>query len=338
MAVALGCVVLPFALAALGQPISARGVAWVVLGMVAVVALAIGGTRGRVAAGLAVGAWISVIVATLAWPLRDDAFLRAIVLPSGEAAGAGGRVFAERDISLVGVRLLRLRRGFSDRELEGFVPALTRAYDEIDRDAGEVASVPFLSTLFGRQSAARFDAFVHEEDGTERWLVFLHGYGGSFVAQCWAVARIAADVGVSTICPATTIAGRWDLGDGPAIVRRTLEEIRARGAASIVLAGLSNGGIGASNLATALGTEIDGLALLSGLDSRATPPRVPTLVWHGIHDERFRIDRVREWAATLPQGELIEVDGDHFALLEQRDELAEALSGFLAGIGDRRAR
>jgi pimeloyl-ACP methyl ester carboxylesterase len=191
-------------------------------------------------------------------------------------------------------------------------------------------SVPFVASVLGDQRAGRFDAFVHQDaSSSERWVVFLHGYGGSFASYCWVVALAAADAGVSTVCPATSFSGGWEREHGPGIVRATLDWIRARGARSIALVGLSNGGRGASLLARELEADLDALVLLSGLDDRALRPAMPTLVWHGTRDTRFPIARIRAWAEPLPDGELIEVDGDHFALIEQRDLLAPALSAFL---------
>jgi predicted esterase len=323
-------ITLPIALGAWGQPISERGTAWLVAAAVAIVGLAIGSRAGRALAGLAVLGWLGIIAVTLAWPAQPPTFLRAIEIPSGEASGRGARIFSERDVSVVGARVMYGLGAVGPLELEGFVPALDAVYDEIEASEGTVTSTPFLATVLGEQRAARFDAFVHEEPApAERWVVFLHGYGGSFASVCWVVALAAADAGASTICPATSFAGLWHEGHGPGIVRASIDWIRGRGARSIVLVGLSNGGIGASRLARELAADLDGLALISGLDDRAPHPAMPTFVWHGTTDTRFPIGHVRAWAATLARGELVEVDGDHFALIEQRALFAPALSGFL---------
>ncbi|WP_236516317.1 alpha/beta fold hydrolase [Sandaracinus amylolyticus] len=312
-------------LAAAGQPISARGLAWVVCAAGAIVALAIGTRIARRIAGAIVLVWLGVIVATLAWPTREHGYLDAIVLPSGERPSPLSRLFSERDVSLVGVRLMRVTRGVSGRELEAFDVA--SVYDAIEASDGTVTSTPFVSTVLGEQRASRFDAFVHEESA--RWVVFLHGYGGSFASYCWVVAHAAERAGWSTVCPATSFSEHWESGHGPAIARRTLDFVRARGGDTIVLAGLSNGGVGASRLAREL--EIDGLVLISGLDDHTMPIAIPTLVWHGTHDERFPIDLSRAWAERAG-AQMIEVDGDHFALIEQREDFSGALETFLRGI------
>lgn len=342
----LALIVVPLALAAAGQPISARGTAWLVLGGLAVLALGIGTRPARSFAVLVAFAWIFVVVATLAWPApaadpSRPTYLERVVLPDGEPASRLGRIFAERDVSLVGVRVMHAIGAVGDHELEGFEAPLAVHYDAIEASDGELAPTPFLSTALGSQSSRRFDAFVHHAprergEGTTRWVVFLHGYGGSFASYCWIVAHAAERAGASTICPATSLAGRWADGHGPAIARATLDWARAHGARSIVLAGLSNGGAGASLLvAGELRNERDvaGLALISGLDERATRPSIPTLVWHGTHDLRFPIARVRAWASTLPDGTRVEVEGgDHFALVEREAEFSSSFASFLGRV------
>ena len=188
--------------------------------------------------------------------------------------------------------------------------------------------------MLGEQDAYRFDAFVHRVPASNRWVVFLHGYGGSFASYCWIVARAVEEAGWSTICPATSFEGRWDRGHGPAIVRRTLDWVDARGGTDIVLAGLSNGGIGASRIAPELGSVISGLVLISGLDPQAARIAHPTLVWHGTDDERFPIARVRAYGEGSEHVQRVEIEGgDHFALVEQRAAFARDLVTFLTELG-----
>lgn len=313
------------------QPISVRGTLWSATLGVACLGLAVGSRRSLRVAAVAGLAWLATAAVTIAWP-DEQRFLRAIVLPSGDDAGRAGRLFAERDVSLVGVRAMHAIGGVSDREIEGFAGPLDGVYDEMEALDGAVVVTPFVSTAFGSQSADRFDAFVHHERGSS-WILFLHGFGGSFASYCWVIARAAAEEGWSTACPATSFPGRWQLGDGPEIARRTVDFMRERGARRIVLVGLSNGGIAASAIPRELSADLVGLVLVSGLDPRAPAPGIPTLVWHGTHDERFSIEWIREWVARTPGAELVEVDGDHFALIEQRAELAVALRAFLSRLG-----
>lgn len=141
------------------QPISVRGTLWIATLGVACLGLAVGSRRSLRVAAVAGLAWLATAAVTIAWP-DEQRFLRAIVLPSGDDAGRAGRLFAERDVSLVGVRAMHAIGGVSDREIEGFAGPLDGVYDAMEALDGAVVVAPFVSTAFGSQSADRFDAFV----------------------------------------------------------------------------------------------------------------------------------------------------------------------------------
>jgi pimeloyl-ACP methyl ester carboxylesterase len=99
----------------------------------------------------------------------------------------------------------------------------------------------------------------------------------------------------------------------------------------IILAGLSNGGVGASRLAPELRGAIDGLILLSGAAPYAVGPGVPTLVIHGERDSMMPIEVARDYRAAHPGRvtDYVELTGTHFILLEQREEVREHIARFL---------
>lgn len=337
IAACLASAIVPIGLASIGQPISARGISWLLAGTLMVVGLAsLGGSGrlhgiGKTSIALGVATWTIAIALALTWPSSESPFLRILELPSGEPASPLGRVIAERDVALVGIRLVRLIRGVTSRELEGLAPSLERAYDDLDADG--MSNAPFVRTMLGRQRADAFDAVIHEVPASTRYVVFLHGFGGLFASYCGVVAQAAAREDWSTICPAGSFDGHFRDEQSVAIVDASIAWARGRGAQSIVLAGLSNGAAGAARLASNL-RDLDGLVLVSGLDPRAPHPSIPTLVWHGLHDERFFASRVRAWAAHLPNGELVFTEGDHFALLKQREEFDAAFTRFLRTCGE----
>ena len=103
----------------------------------------------------------------------------------------------------------------------------------------------------------------------------------------------------------------------------------------MVLAGISAGAIGASQLAPRLDATVDGMVLLSGVSSRAATPRVPTLLVQGDHDAMVRTARVRAWAHGHPRVRYRELPGTHFVLLEQRADVARELTVFLREVAAR---
>ena len=316
---------------AVGSPLSMRGWLGIGIAVALVGGLLAWGPRGRWLIGLAIAAAIGGSAVLLAAPpQRDDPFLDAITLPADEPAPRYGRLIAERDVALIGFRAMRLTGGVRADELEGFARPLAGLYAELDDD-DPLRPATQIDTALGRQTAARFDAFVASEGDGARWLVFLHGYGGSFAAFCWVVAQGAAEAGWSTICPATSIAGNWHRGEGPEIARAAMEYARSRGAEHFVLAGLSNGGVGASFLASELEDELEGLILISGLDDSAPPTALPTLVIHGDGDARFSATRAQAYAEGLPHGELLMLDhADHFLLVKHRGDVSRAITRFVS--------
>jgi len=155
------------------------------------------------------------------------------------------------------------------------------------------------------------------------------GYGGSVTLLCWQGAQAAAPLGMETVCPAMDWHGRWGSPRGRATLERTLAEPRARGAERIVVAGLSNGGIGLSQLAGNL--DADGLVFLSGVSARARRPRVPTLVLHGGRDSMTSPRVAARWARSLGRrARYVEVpDAGHWLLLSHHERVTQELRAFL---------
>src|SRR5687768_4376879 len=96
------------------------------------IGLAIGYRFGRWLAGLAVLGWIATIVLTLTWPAPAPAFLHPVELPSGDPSSRAARLFSERDVSVVGARVMYGLGAVGEEELDGFVPALDAIYREIE--------------------------------------------------------------------------------------------------------------------------------------------------------------------------------------------------------------
>ncbi|MCA9575783.1 MAG: hypothetical protein H6726_03595 [Sandaracinaceae bacterium] len=199
---------------------------------------------------------------------------------------------------------------------------------------------PVPTTLLDGQGPDAFDAIVvrlrpEDAPAVPLGIVFLHGFAGNFALQCLEVARSARAVGALTVCPSTTFDGRWAEPAGEATVRASIAYLRAEGAQRMVLAGISAGAIGASQLAPRLDATVDGMVLLSGVSSRAATPRVPTLLVQGDHDAMVRTARVRAWAHGHPRVRYRELPGTHFVLLEQRADVARELTVFLREVAAR---
>jgi len=257
--------------------------------------------------------------------------------PAGSARMVN-RLFDEGDMALGGMRLLSSSRLLRD-DRTALRPAMEAAYAELRTDQGGMPS-PVVATYMGLQSPEAFDLMVLEPDPRE-WpgspttaVLFLHGFAGSFVLPCWQVAQVVGPLGVVTACPAMDYKAQWWKPEGEAIVRRTVDILRARGVQRIVLAGLSNGGIGASSLAARMRGSFAGVVLISGADPSAGPSQVPTLVLHGTHDTLTSFGAASAYASQNG-ARLVGLDAGHFAMLVRRREHDQALRAFVAPLARR---
>lgn len=256
------------------------------------------------------------------------------------------RLVDEGDLATFGTRVLVGGRMLDDDRAD--LPASMRdAYAAMRREHGEAPS-PVVATYLGLQGPSGFDLVVVEPPphsrgasgagaAPEAAVVFLHGYAGNFDLPCWQVARAVAPLDVVTACPSTRWIGDWWSPEGEATVRRTVEALRARGVTRLVLAGLSNGGYGASLLAPRMKGTFAGVVLLSGADPAAEDAGVPALLVHGTRDSMAGVHEARRYAAGHARARLVEVDAGHFAMLVRADEVELAIREFVAARLDARA-
>jgi pimeloyl-ACP methyl ester carboxylesterase len=198
---------------------------------------------------------------------------------------------------------------------------------------GATTLSPFLMTYLNQQSPTAFDVVIQEPPETaqpKRGLIFIHGFGGNFTLQCWLVAHAGERVGALTVCPSTDQIGDWWSPQGEAILRETLAYMHRRGIERIYLAGLSNGGIGASDLANRFTSELAGLILISGADPDVPMSGLPVLVIQGEGDERIPAHLAEKYvAAAGAAATYLPLEGDHFVMLKQVDQVQDAIVNWL---------
>ncbi|HEX4516828.1 MAG TPA: hypothetical protein VH054_24940 [Polyangiaceae bacterium] len=246
--------------------------------------------------------------------------------PGGDVR-AIDRVVDERDMAVNASRAIAYTHFMNDPDVPKLPNAMRDAYDQMAREEGDLPS-PFAATYLGLQRPGASDAIEFMRDG-DAAVVFLHGSAGNFTMSCWLFARAAAKAGVSTTCPSTTWVGDWWSRDGEKIVRESIASLRARGKNRIYLAGLSNGGIGASRLAPRLADEkLAGLVLVSGAAPDARATNLPALVVQGRDDAQISAAVVHAYAARA-NATYVELAAGHFALLVEREKAQRAITDWL---------
>jgi fermentation-respiration switch protein FrsA (DUF1100 family) len=276
---------------------------------------------------------VALFLATLALRLMFPPSGSRLVLttfPSQSQPRWWNRLFNEQDVVLFGARLAPHLGLFSPAENNGLVTAFAETYRQMQ---GATPLSPFLMTYLNQQQPNTFDALIATPPAATpptRAIVFLHGYGGNFTLQCWLIAHAGERVGALTICPSTGPAGDWWSPNGTAILQQTLNYLQQRGIERVYLAGLSNGGIGASRLAHGFESDLAGLILISGADPDAAITRLPVLVVQGKADERIARSVVERYVAAVgPSGRYLLLEGDHFVLLKQAEQIQGVIADWL---------
>jgi hypothetical protein len=254
---------------------------------------------------------------------------RMITLPGGSGSRWLGRVIDEQDGSLVGARLLGLAWPLPAAERAALVPAMHNAYVAMRASEGITPS-PVLDTLLLRQGRGAFDALVVEPHGRApaAAVVFLHGYAGSFTLECWMVAEAARAIDAVTVCPSTGFDGQWWSADAEATLRATLAYVESRHLPRVYLAGLSNGGIGASLLGPRLARSLAGLILIAGVSGDGSTGGLPTLVVQGEGDTMMSASTARAFAARTG-ATYVGFEGGHFVMMVRRTEVRDAIGEWL---------
>jgi hypothetical protein len=251
-------------------------------------------------------------------------------LPSQSGSHWLNRIFNEQDVVLFGARVGLQLGLISSAENNGLIPALVETYGQM-REMTPLS--PFLVTYLNQQHPSAFDAVIAEaaEDmQPKRGIIFLHGYGGNFTLQCWLMAHAGERIGAITVCPSTGPSGDWWSPQGTVILHQTLTYLQQRGVEQIYLAGLSNGGIGASRLAQRFESDLAGLILISGADPDAPITRLPVLVVQGKYDERIPMEVAERYVtAAGAASTYLLLEGDHFVLLRQADRVQGAIADWI---------
>lgn len=270
---------------------------------------------------------------------------RIATTPSAGDTRVIDRVIDERDVTVNAARAIRWTHVVRDPDVARLPEAMRDAYDEMHREEGALPS-PLVPTMLGLQGAHHASdtlEFVSSSydpgaKAAREAVIFLHGSTGNYTLSCWLFARAAARAHMTTSCPSTRFAGDWWQGGGETIVRETVESLHKRGYTRIFLAGLSNGGFGASRLAPRTPGVFAGLILVSGAASDAPDANIPTLVIQGRDDALVSTPSVHAYA-MMTGSRYEELPGGHFALLVERNRASNIIATWLTSqTGDATSR
>lgn len=294
--------------------------------------------KGRRPRGISrAGALAIVAVMSVRTCTADGGRTMSVAKSDGRTTGSSrlvNRLVDEGDLALLGARVAQTSGLYGDDQGE-VSPAMRKAYARMRKEQGAGIASPVAATYLGLQSRDGFDLVVIDPVSAASKvaptgaLIFLHGYAGNFEMPCWQMAHAVDGLDLVTACPSTRFVGDWWSPEGEAILNRTVEILRARGVSRFVLAGLSNGGYGASELAPRMKGTFAGLILISGTQADQPSPGVPVLLVHGTRDNVAPVEEARRYA-TKHHGTLVELPAGHFALLVRAEEANRAIHDFVA--------
>ncbi len=330
-----------FAIVVTGPP------SWSAIGYVASVGLVIIGLltqpnewgEARRPRGLTRGALAAIVVVALVRGFTGNEGESLRLETSGYrtvfASRFVNRLVDESDVAVASTRLM-VGAGMVRDDDDELPDAMRAGYARM-RDAEGDAPSPMLATFLGMQKLAKHDVVIvqprgrvpnREIDERRTAIVFL-GDSNNFALPCWQAAQAVADLDVITACPSLRRDANWSSAEGEAIVRHTVDVLRQRGIARLILMGKSNGAIGASRLAPKMRGVFEGLVLVSGVAHDAGAPGVPTLVLHGSRDTLASATLARQYALRH-RGTYFPLRAGHHAMLVRADEHDRALKAFMS--------
>jgi pimeloyl-ACP methyl ester carboxylesterase len=321
----------PLALLAVTTPVSALGLLYVLGALVTIAGLVTARARTTRRRGVT-RLGVALLAAAMLLRIAFAGHGKTVSMTRGTSSTAPllDRLLPEADVAVTSARAVIMTGMLPAGDTRNLVPTLKRAFETMNDAEGSTPS-PIVMTTLDQQGADAFDTLeVSAPTADARSAVlFLHGYGGNFTLQCWMVAQAARRAGAATFCPSTRMAGDWWRGAGPEIVRLMLDRLRGRGFDTIVLAGLSNGGVGASRIAPRVRDRIAGLLLISGAAPDAPSAGVPTLVLEGSRDTMMSPQVTRQYAQQSGAA-YVELDGTHFLLIEKPEAMTDAMARWLS--------
>lgn len=266
-----------------------------------------------------------------------------------------GNLVPELDQFRLGFRVVsRLDPLFDVEQAERLSAWTTAIYDRLEADPefralGSAMPHAYADLRGGGAQSGHYFLYVPERlkrDEPQPVLVFLHGSGGNFKAYTWLLSRVADRAGCVVVAPSFGL-GDWRAPESARVVDDALDDARrvvALDATRMHLMGLSNGGLGVSQIAAAEGGRFSSLVFLSPVFDEGALSSLSfaskwrgreVLVMSGVDDKRTPIDYVsREVGAMREDGVRVDLEpyegADHFLFFSHTDAVQARLETWLS--------
>lgn len=263
-------------------------------------------------------------------------------------------IVPEKEQINLGYRLMPLVDPYLTRQQARRVSVFTfDLYDEMEADSNFRALGSVMGWAYADLAGRPFNIghyYLYQpqsvsNDVAKPALVFLHGSGGNFKPYLWIWSKFAEENGYVIIAPSYGF-GNWDAEEGVTAVQFALTDAMTKtniDPDQIYLAGLSNGGLGASRTAAQFPDVYRGVISLSPvMDTQIVDGEAYQGVWNGRKhliitgevDKRIPIGYVNNRVTNLQTGGVnvtyhIFPTEDHFLMFSQPDAVMTQISTWL---------
>ena len=243
---------------------------------------------------------------------------------------------------------------FLTREQANHVSVFTMdLYREMEQEQpfhelGSVMGLAYAELLGQPFGAGHYYLYAPQQENSAPLpaIIFLHGRAGNFKTYTWLWAKLAKAESFVIIAPSYGF-GNWDEAGATSVLQaiEDAKQIVNIDEAQIYLAGLSNGGLGVSQLAQTSPEMFQGLIFLSpvmdtnivdSLSFQTQWANRPILIITGEDDKRIPVSYVEQRTSLMEQGDIdvtkiIYPNEDHFLVFSQPENIMNDVSSWLKG-------
>ncbi len=214
------------------------------------------------------------------------------------------------------------------------------------RQLGSVLHLGYKEIITGNREKGHYYLYVPviKNQSPRPVIVFLHGAGGNFKVYTHILSKLSDQLGFVIIAPSFGYTGYWDTQTGEEGILEAIDDAANQVALdrrNIYLAGLSNGGLGVSRMASKFPGDFAGLVYISPVIVReelfSEWRGRPILIVTGALDRRIPVASIRSTATFWRKFGVdvtLKIDplADHFLIFTRTNELLTDIKDWLRDI------
>jgi pimeloyl-ACP methyl ester carboxylesterase len=212
---------------------------------------------------------------------------------------------------------------------------INTAYKEIASDPEFKGIKSALPYCFSDNKHSKGHCFIYlpgKITDQTKSIIFLHGYGGNFLFYLWVLKEIFPD----SIILTPSWSSSWKTGKMN-YLKNMVSEIQKQFSIKIrkpLLIAISAGGPTGFRIYNNNPNHFSGYVSIASSPNASTAKKLKKdlkiLMLNSKQDKRFPIEKVKARLSQSPTFKFVEIDGDHFFFLTQRNKCGKIIKDFLA--------